>query len=150
MLTGQLVPVNWYDDVQSTITFTGFPQRLMELIWRAPSAMCQRLRQPRISSSLGSRLSRLSFLSLVADMARCTLSPPSPTPLASPLAPPLVGVCSVPCVTCACGATTSRTACYRMAAGGVLGGDASGAPHVSLMMVPAAPRRIDARGSDSL
>ena len=23
-----------------------------------------------------------------------------------------------PCVTCACGATTSRTACYRMAAGG--------------------------------
>ena len=49
-----------------------------------------------------------------------------------------------------CGATTPGSACYRMAAGGVLGGDASGAPHASFMMVPAAPRRIDARGSDSL
>ena len=55
------------------------------------------------------------------------------------------GVCLVPCVACACGATMPGVACYRMAAGGVLGGDASGAPHVSLMMVPAAPRRIDAR-----
>ena len=27
---------------------------------------------------------------------------------------------------------------------------ASGAPHMSFMMVPAAPRRIDARGSDRL
>ena len=59
---------------------------------RAPSVMCQRLRQPRISSSLGSRLSRLSFLSLVADTARCTLSPPPPTPLAPP-PPPHWWVC---------------------------------------------------------
>ena len=116
---------------------------------RAPSAVLQRLpvQDPR---SLFEGADCRFVYSLVADTARCMLSPPSPTPLASPLAPPVVGVCSVPCVTCACGATTSRTACYRMAAGGVLGGDASGAPHVSLMMVPAAPRRIDARGSDSL
>ena len=52
--------------------------------------------------------------------------------------------------TCACGATTPGTACYRMAVGGVSGGEAFGAPHVSLLMVPATPRRIDARGSDSL
>ena len=65
--------------------------------------------------------------------------------------PCLVGVCMVSCVTCACGATAPGYACYRMAADGVLGGDASGAPHASFMMVPAAPRRIDAaRGSDSL
>ena len=87
--------------------------------------------------------------SLATDTARCTLSLPSPTPPAPPPRP-LVGVCLVPCVTCACGATTSGTACYRMAAGGAWGGDASGALHVSFMMVPAAPRRIDARGSDRL
>ena len=79
--------------------------------------------------------------------ARSLPRPPLPSP--HPLAP-LVGVCLVPCVTCACGATTSGTACYRMAAGGAWGGDASGALHVSFMMVPAAPRRIDARGSDRL
>ena len=79
--------------------------------------------------------------------ARSLPRPPLPSP--HPLAP-LVGGCLVPCVTCACGATTPGSACYRMAAGGVLGGDASGAPHASFMMVPAAPHRIDARGSDSL
>ena len=40
--------------------------------------------------------------------------------------------------------------CYRMAVGGVRGGETSGALHVSFMMVPAAPRRIDTRGSDRL
>ena len=79
--------------------------------------------------------------------ARSLPRPPLPSP--HPLAP-LVCVCLVPCVTCACGATTPGTACYRMAVGGVRGGEAFGAPHVSLLMVPATPRRIDARGSDSL
>ena len=81
-------------------------------------------------------------------LAARSLFRPSPPPAPPPR--PLVGVCLVPCVTCACGATTSGTACYRMAAGGAWGGDASGALHVSFMMVPAAPRRIDARGSDRL
>ena len=77
------------------------------------------------------------------------LSPAPHSPRSTPPAP-LVGVCSVPCVACACGATTPGVACYRMAVGGARGGEAFGAPHASFMMVPAAPRRIDARGSDRL
>ena len=65
----------------------------------------------------------LSLRWWLTRLAACSL-PPSPAPLSFPLAPPLVGVCMVPCVTCACGATTPGSACYRMAAGGVLGGDA--------------------------
>ena len=77
------------------------------------------------------------------------LSPAPPSPRSTPPAP-LVGVCSVPCVACACGATTPGVACYRMAVGGARGGEAFGAPHASFMMVPAAPHRIDAGGSDRL
>ena len=116
---------------------------------RAPSAVLQRLPVQDPRSLFEGADSRFSY-SLVADTARCMLTPLSPTPLAPPPRPPLVGVCMVSCVTCACGATTPGSACYRMAAGGVLGGDASGAPHASFMMVPAAPHRIDAGGSDRL
>ena len=117
---------------------------------RAPSVMCQRLRQPRISSSLGSRLLRLSFLSLVADTARCTLSPPPPTPLAPP-PPPHWWVCVQSRVWHAHVARRrlgSHATAWQLVVRG--GGEALGAPHASFMMVPAAPRRIDARGSDRL
>ena len=54
---------------------------------RAPSVMCQRLRQPRISSSLGSRLSRLSLL-LAGDghgsLHALSSVPHSPRPTPSP------------------------------------------------------------------
>ena len=110
--------------------------------------MSQRLpeQDPR---SLGGRLS----ICLFAGGRHGSLHVHSPiphSPRPTPSLAPLAGVCLVPCVTCACGATAPGSACYRMAAGGVLGGDASGAPHASFMMVPAAPRRIDARGSDRL
>ena len=54
---------------------------------RAPSAVLQRLpvQDPR---SLFEGADCRFVYSLVADTAHCMLSPPSPTPLASPLAPP--------------------------------------------------------------
>ena len=115
--------------------------------------VCRAPAPARVHTSQPHRLFREQTLDLPmcwwpTRLAACSLPHPPHSPPRS-LAP-LVGVCLVPCVTCACGATTSGLVCYRMAVGGVRGGEAFGAPHVSFLMVPATPRRIDARGSDSL